>query len=722
MTPSEPRPAQGRHQYRFGEFALDVASGFLRHGGEEIPLQPKAFAVLSYLVERQGRVVTKGELIDAIWRDTAVTDNSLSQCIVQIRRALGDDAQEMVRTVARRGYLFATAINVPVVEFPRAVELDESSGHAEESGLTQRVGRHEWLGHGVLRKWPVLVLALGLVGLLASILPRRNNPKLVYTQLTNFADSAAGPVLSPDARMVAFFRSDGGFATDGPIYAKILPNGDTVQITNDTRNKYGLTFSPDGSQIAYTAWVGDAKYQWQTFTVPVLGGEPRLLFANAAGLTWLDEQHLLYSEIKTGLHMGVVTSNLNRTDRREIYFPDHERRMAHYSYLSPDRKWILVAEMEPGWLPCRLVPFDGGSDRRTVGPRGPCTAAGWSPDGRWMYFGARVNGADHLWRQRFPNGEPEQITFGPAEEDGLAVAPDGSLITSVGMREGAVWIHDSKGEHGISREGYAAANYLLLTAPLFSADGRQIYYLLRPQSPGSANELWRTNLDSNASDCVVRDFAIQEFDISDTSATGGEVVFSSQRPGEPSQIWVAPLDRSEPPKRIAASGEGSPHFGPSGTVWFRYSDGKANYVGLMKKDGSGKRQATPRAVSTLMSSSPSGRWVVAMVPASDRAAIDTIAISASGETRMIGPGRCPVTWARDGRYVYIGNDSETVAIPLAQDELPELPAGGIRSREQSMAFHGAEIVHGVEISPGPNPSTFAYVKTTTHRNLFRISQ
>jgi serine/threonine protein kinase/Tol biopolymer transport system component len=576
-----------------------------------------------------------------------------------------------------------------------------------------------------------IAAALAILGLVSVLWLRNRLPRLPdrsqWIQLTNFADSAAGPALSPDGRRIVFFRSTDGFATAGPVYAKTLPDGDAVQITDDPRNKYGLAFSPDGSQIAYTVWEGDAKFQWQTFTVPALGGKPSLLFANAAGLTWLDKQRLLYSEIRSGLHMGVVTSSLTRTDRREIYFPDHERRMAHHSCPSPDRKWALITEMEPGWLPCRIIPLDGSSSGREVGPRGPCTAAAWSPEGKWMYFGAEVHGANHLWRQRFPDGEPEQITFGPTDEEGLAIAPDGrSLITSVGVPQSAVWLHDVQGDHAISAEGYAAANYLLLTAPMFSRDGRHLYYLLRRESPGSANELWRANLDTMMSEPVIRGFPILEFDISGDARSIGEVVFSSQQPGGMSQLWLAPLDRNAPPRRITGSGEGSPHFGPNGTVWFRYSDGKANFVGLMNKDGSGRQQVSTRPISTVMSSSPDGRWLVVMAPTSDNTAIDTIAIPAEvgGKPRVIGRGRYPVTWARDGRFVYIGvqaKDSQTVAIPVSPGELPELPDGGIRSLEQASALRGARLIEGMDISPGPDPSIFAYIKTTTHRNLFRIS-
>ena len=73
-----------------------------------------------------------------------------------------------------------------------------------------------------------------------------------------------------------------------------------------------------------------------------------------------------------------------------------------------------------------------------------------------MYFSADAGDGFHVWRQRFPDGPPEQVTSGPTEEEGLAVAPDGkSLITSVGLTQRSVWFHDASGERQISLEGYA---------------------------------------------------------------------------------------------------------------------------------------------------------------------------------------------------------------------------------------------------------------------------
>ncbi|MBM3755005.1 MAG: hypothetical protein FJW38_13615 [Acidobacteria bacterium] len=396
--------------------------------------------------------------------------------------------------------------------------------------------------------------------------------------------------------------------------------------------------------------------------------------------------------------------------------------MAHYSFLSPDRKWVLTAEMEPRWLPCRLLPFDGSSPGRRVGPDGACTATGWSPDGKWMYFGAEVDGQKHLWRQAFPDGAPEQLTFGPAEEEGVAVAPDGSLVTSVGVRQSAVWVSDSSGERPVTSEGFAAANNLVLTAPIFSADGGKIYHLLGRDMPGSINELWRTDIGKGTSERIIQGFPIVEFDIAGDETGAGDVVFSVQHKGKPSEIWLAGLNRAAPPVRIADGGEGSPRFGPNGELWYRYSDGKANLVGLMKQDGSGRRRAAEYPVSTVMNVSPGGQWLIAMAPAEGRSAIDTIAIPAGGgPQRIIGPGRWPVAWSRDGKTCYFGVASKrTLAFPVQPGQLPVAPDGNLQVLLKNPPA-SARIVTGYDLSPGPDPSMFAYIKGTNQRNLFRIT-
>jgi DNA-binding winged helix-turn-helix (wHTH) protein/tetratricopeptide (TPR) repeat protein len=96
--------------HHFKDFTLDLGRGCLRRGAEDIRLRPKVFEALRYLVLNDNRLITKDELIKAVWTDAFVTDDSLVQCLVELRRALGDEAQACIKTVPRRGYIFTAEV------------------------------------------------------------------------------------------------------------------------------------------------------------------------------------------------------------------------------------------------------------------------------------------------------------------------------------------------------------------------------------------------------------------------------------------------------------------------------------------------------------------------------------------------------------------------------------------------------------------------------------
>jgi class 3 adenylate cyclase/tetratricopeptide (TPR) repeat protein len=98
--------------FRFEGFTLDLGRGCLRRGDHPIDLRPKSFAVLHYLVENAERLVSKDELFKAVWPNVFVTDDALIHCISEIRAALGDRGQHVIKTVPRRGYLFAAALTL----------------------------------------------------------------------------------------------------------------------------------------------------------------------------------------------------------------------------------------------------------------------------------------------------------------------------------------------------------------------------------------------------------------------------------------------------------------------------------------------------------------------------------------------------------------------------------------------------------------------------------
>ena len=108
---------------RFDRFALDLTRGCVRIGGEDIDLRPKPFEVLRYLAENAGRLVPKQELFEAVWPDVTVTDDSLVQCIRELRSKLGDDSHRVIKTVPRRGYI----LDVPVLSHDLNAERASSA-------------------------------------------------------------------------------------------------------------------------------------------------------------------------------------------------------------------------------------------------------------------------------------------------------------------------------------------------------------------------------------------------------------------------------------------------------------------------------------------------------------------------------------------------------------------------------------------------------------------
>src|SRR5689334_9153541 len=127
-------------KYRFGQFTLDPGRGTLLTAKQEVKLRPKVYEALLYILENRGRLIAKEELIQELWPDAFVTEDSLVQCMVELRRALDDREQDIVKTVPRRGYVFTATVTT---------EENGSSGtsHArrEDDGLVvaQRVpGRY----------------------------------------------------------------------------------------------------------------------------------------------------------------------------------------------------------------------------------------------------------------------------------------------------------------------------------------------------------------------------------------------------------------------------------------------------------------------------------------------------------------------------------------------------------------------------------------------------
>jgi eukaryotic-like serine/threonine-protein kinase len=581
-----------------------------------------------------------------------------------------------------------------------------------------------------------LVLAALAIG--AFVWLRPSKPVMVssseYVQITNLPDWVGEPALSPDGRMVTFIRGPDTFVGPGQIYVKMLPGGEPVELTHDNFRKMSPVFSPDGTRIAYTT-VG-AENHWDTWVVPVLGGQPRLWLPNASGLVWPEKGKVLFSEIKNNdIHMAIVTADESRGEERDVYVPADDRGMAHRSYASPDGRWVLLAEMDHGlWLPCRLVPMDGSSMGRAVGPpAAACTAAAWSPDGKWMYLNSNAGRAFHIWRQRFPDGRPEQITSGATEEEGIAMAPDGhSLITAVGLKQSSVWLHDSSGERQISLEGYSFD-------PKFTPDGKRLCYrILRGTSPASdPSELRVVELDSGRNEALLPGFPVvgvpgRAYEI---SPDGREMVVTALDQEGKHRLWVAPLDHSSPPRQVPNVQGDDPMFGAGGEIFFRAMQGKSAFAFRVREDGTRLRKAIEQPVALLRGVSRDGQWLVVKLPGTEGSSTVAFPLRGGSPVHLTAAGGAVigdigVAWSPDGRrfifpvptsYREAVLGARTFILPVPPGRVfPQIPVSGFRSVEELMKLPGARVIPSYQVAPGPSAGVYAFTRATVQRNLYRI--
>ena len=118
----------GRMKYRFHDLELDAGRGLLRRDGEEVDLEPRAFAVLSFLVAHRDRVVSKDELVEAVWDGRFVSDDAISTAVKAVRRAVNDSGAEQnsVRTLRGRGFRFVAPVEVVVAAEVAAASIGDA--------------------------------------------------------------------------------------------------------------------------------------------------------------------------------------------------------------------------------------------------------------------------------------------------------------------------------------------------------------------------------------------------------------------------------------------------------------------------------------------------------------------------------------------------------------------------------------------------------------------
>jgi eukaryotic-like serine/threonine-protein kinase len=392
--------------WTFGPFDLLPDKRLLVRLGAPVPLTPKAFDTLVFLVEHHDRVVTKDELLEALWAGVTVEEGNLTQQIFLLRKALDDssEGQQYIATIPRVGYRFVAAA--------RASRMATDSPQAVKETIRRRISTSTW----------ILAAALVLTTVAAATLVMRWRrtpapPEYTFRQLTADPGVESFPSLSPDG--LWFVYASGPIDYPGPsrLYLRRVGQDSAIPLSGDAPSSDTQpAISPDGEWIAFRS----ERLGGGLFRIPSMGGHASLIVNEGYNPSWSpDGKRIVYSTFSHG------ASPYARRNGGELRIVD---------VLSGERTSLKTGEaLQPSWSPHGdRIAYWGGSAIYTIAPAGgsPTLVTGkpvqtpsaynwnpaWTPDGRYLYFSSNRGGTIGLWRLPVeertgtPRGEVEPVS------------------------------------------------------------------------------------------------------------------------------------------------------------------------------------------------------------------------------------------------------------------------------------------------------------------------
>ena len=460
---------QTSHQiYSFGDFALDLTTGCLLHNGDEVKLRPKAFETLSYLVQNPNRLISKDELVEAVWTDSFVSDNSLVKCLKDVREALNDQRHIVIKTVPRRGYIFVPEVSdagwfdspsvyaeqvdgfrivIEDVEQSEALASADQRLHVNESlPVMQTLKPHR--GPTSLTRSRKATLSLGSIVLALlvgaggyflwtkiSLSSKTSRPpfsieNIKVRNLTTTGDVYA-PVISPDGKYLAY--------CSGPkLHVRQMATGSIIEIPPPlpaalwgTLHYWGIIFSADSSQIYFTIADDGENVAGTLFRVPVLGGHSSKILShvNSGGHESPDGKRIVFVRADQGKGVcHLMISDNDGTNEQILSTMDMNSVYASLDW-SSDSASILYAFRQhtaDGYIHyVAEIPATGGAESRITPPRSQrILSAHWLPDRSGLIMTA-INPETQLSQIYYvsePGGEEHRITNDLNNYRGISIA------------------------------------------------------------------------------------------------------------------------------------------------------------------------------------------------------------------------------------------------------------------------------------------------------------
>jgi Tol biopolymer transport system component/DNA-binding winged helix-turn-helix (wHTH) protein len=606
--------------FRFGDVVLDCAQRRLLRAKQDIYLPPKTFALLVYLIQNQGRVVPKRELLDAVWPDVNVVENTLAQRIREIREALGDapNGTAFVKTIPRVGYQFTGQLEQSPPNGAQPLE------HVLEPRQKSILGWH-------VSRFGALALAVLVAA--TALLREGGPPTLLDHRLVSDAEgSARFPSLSPDGSTVAFVDDLDGRPQ---VWVRNVTGGRATQLTFVAGMDIGWTrWSPASDRIYFNCDGG-------IWFVPAIGGAPRRVVARGKNPSLsLNGAALVYEGLGTGDgDRGIWLATADGANPKRVLSRPYD--IAAMPAVSPDGRSIVFFRSSGGPLgDLWIVPTAKATPRRLTFDDAEVGSPTWTPDGRFVIFPSKRAGSRTLWRIPVAGGEAKPITTGTGEDIDPQVSIDGRDMIYTNVRNTfRLEVLDA----ATGRRAVVAERRMLISAPRFSPEGDQIAFF---QETDAGIHLFRSSVDGQEIRQVTK--AKGERNLLPRWSAAGDALFFAQVLPKPSF------------RRVAADGGESTEVGQwPWDAWVEfnpqqqaivYQRANATFVRWL---GSGQERKLTRTIGRpRWSSDGQAIFGTEVVQLSDRIAVNVVEChSEAGTCRIVTTGHAPVP-SPDGRTLY----------------------------------------------------------------------
>lgn len=480
--------------FRVGEFLIEPQLNTITRDDQSTRLEPKVMQVLQCLSNTAGEVVSKEQLMRAVWTDTIVTDDVLTRAVSELRKAFRDDSKEprYIQTIPKSGYRLIAHLSYD------SIESDNSSQHNQI-----RAGNPQTWSWPIRLRWLVVILLISSIAawLYVSRRVQTTRPTMRVVPFTSFPGREDQAALSPDGNQIAFvWEGEKGDNTD--IYVKSINGERPLRITSDPAMDLRPTWSPDAQRIAFVRF-SPSDYGSRVFVASALGQAPeRLLFSmnsELASLSWSPDgkfiaaaewfaqkkpSHIVLFSPETGEKQNLTTSP-------DQYWSDST------PAFSPDSKSIaFVRENTPITGDIYVVPVNGGEPHRVTYDNARHTfssaivgGVAWTADGKEIIFSSTRGGTPSLWRVSISGGEPERLSVGGDNTFYPSISLRGNRLTYTQMSGGTplyrIEVPTAKGQHGQPVKLVASTRED--QSPSYSPDGKKIAF----HSDRSGNmEIW----------------------------------------------------------------------------------------------------------------------------------------------------------------------------------------------------------------------------------------